>query len=150
MLFLKARAKQDKMKFQVSSSARGDIVETVQGINDIKVFKLEKHRLRRWYGIQNFLAKTSLNLLRIHNFNHTGTNIINQLRDVFIMFFAAMSVVEGQMTLGSMLAIQYIIGELNRKTNTLVHFVAESQEAKLSFDRLKKVMEAPDIETFVE
>lgn len=150
MLFLRARAKQDKMKFQVSSSARGDIVETVQGINDIKVFKLEEHRLRRWYGIQNFLAKTSLNLLRIHNINHTGTNIINQLRDVSIMFFAAMSVVDGKMTLGSMLAIQYIIGELNRKTNTLVHFVAESQEAKLSFDRLKKVMEAPDIEPFVE
>ena len=150
VLFLKAREKQDNRKFAASSRTRGDIVETVDGINDIKVNKLENHRLDNWQNIQNFLAQTSLKMLHIHNQNNSGTLIINQVRDIFIILFAALSVVKGQMTLGSMLAIQYIIGELNRKTNTLVHFVAEFQEAKLSFDRLKKVMEAPDVEPFID
>ncbi|MEM9849815.1 MAG: ATP-binding cassette domain-containing protein, partial [Bacteroidota bacterium] len=129
---------------------RADIVETVDGVNDIKVNKLEEHRMSNWRVVQNFLAQTSLKMLHIHNQNNGGTLIINQVRDIFIILFAALSVVEGSMTLGSMLAIQYIIGELNRKTNTLVQFVAEFQEAKLSFDRIKKVMEAPDVEPFVD
>jgi ATP-binding cassette subfamily B protein len=150
MLFLSKREEQDKRKFAGSSAVRGDIVEVVQGINDIKVNKLERDRLNRWDGIQHFLARTSLKLMAIHHQNNTGTLVINQVRDVFIILFAAISVVEGRMTLGSMLAVQYIIGELNRKTSTLVQFVAELQEAKLSFDRLKKIMEAPDVQPFID
>ncbi|MEM1327676.1 MAG: ATP-binding cassette domain-containing protein [Bacteroidota bacterium] len=150
ILFLKQREKQDKRKFSVSTTVRGDIVEVVQGINDIKVNKLENDRLSRWNSIQHFLAHTNLKLMAIHHQNNTGTLVINQVRDVFIILFAALSVVDGRMTLGSMLAVQYIIGELNRKTSTLVQFVAELQEAKLSFDRLKNVMEAPDIEPFID
>lgn len=149
VLFLKERGKQDQRKFAASTKVRGDIVEIVQGVNDIKVNKLEPYRLNQWEDVQQFLAKTSLEMIKIHHQNNTGTLVINQVRDVFIILFAALSVVEGTMTLGSMLAVQYIIGELNRKTNTLVQFVAELQEAKLSFDRLKTVMEAPDVEPFV-
>ncbi|MEM9849721.1 MAG: ABC transporter transmembrane domain-containing protein, partial [Bacteroidota bacterium] len=67
VMFLKAREKQDIRKFNASSRVRADIVETVDGVNDIKVNKLEEHRMSNWRVVQNFLAQTSLKMLHIHN-----------------------------------------------------------------------------------
>lgn len=137
--FLRYREKIDNRRFKIGSQMRSHLMEVLEGLIDIKVNNLETYKVNQWSQIQDKFAQNRLAILRIYQ-TYQGFNlIIGQLRDIFILFFAAMSVINGTMTLGAMLAIQYILGQLTKPTTDIMQFVQDWQDAKLSLERLSDV-----------
>ncbi len=137
--FLRYREKIDNERFKVGSEMRSQLMEVLEGLIDIKVNNLERYKVREWHDVQNQFALNRLLILRIYQIYQGFNFIIGQLRDIFILFFAATSVINGTMTLGAMLAIQYILGQLTKPTTDIMQFVQDWQDARLSLGRLEEV-----------
>ena len=137
--FLRFREKIDNERFKVGSRMRSHLMEVLEGLVDIKVNNLEKYKVEQWHEIQDKFAVNRLMILRIYQLYQGFNLIVGQLRDIFILFFAAMSVINGTLTLGAMLAIQYILGQLTKPTTDIMQFVQDWQDAKLSLERLSGV-----------
>ncbi len=137
--FLRFREKIDNERFKVGSRMRSHLMEVLEGLVDIKVNNLENYKVEQWHEIQDKFAVNRLMILRIYQLYQGFNLIVGQLRDIFILFFAAMSVINGTLTLGAMLAIQYILGQLTKPTTDIMQFVQDWQDAKLSLDRLSGV-----------
>jgi len=139
LFFLRYREKIDHERFRVGAKMRSELMEVMEGLIDIKVNNLEPYKLKKWQKVQDRFATNRLMLLRIYQFYQGFNLIVGQLRDIFILFFAALSVIKGSLSLGAMLAIQYILGQLNRPTTDIMQFVQDWQDAKLSLKRLSAV-----------
>lgn len=137
--FLRYREKIDHERFKVGSEMRSQLMEVLQGLVDIKVNNLERYKVNEWHDVQDRFAKNRLMILRIYQIYQGFNFFVGQLRDIFILFFAATSVIDGTMTLGAMLAIQYILGQLTKPTTDIMQFVQDWQDAKLSLGRLEEV-----------
>lgn len=144
--FLRYREKIDNERFIVSSEMRSQLLEVLEGLVDIKVNNLEPYKINKWSLIQDRFALNRLMILRIFQIYQGFNLIVGQLRNVFILFFAAYGVIEGKMTLGSMLAIQYILGQLTKPTTDIMQFVQDWQDAKLSLGRLSDVTQEAEKE----
>ena len=139
LIFMKKRRVVDYLAFQQLSDNQSSLIEIIQGIPEIKLQGSQlKHRWK-WANIQAKLFRTHIKSLSITQYQDAGAMSINQLKDILITFFAATSVLEGQLTLGMMLAIQYIIGQLNVPLQQLVEFIRSAQDAKISLERLNEV-----------
>jgi len=111
--------------------------------------KLQGSQLKRrwnWAGIQAKLFRTQMKSLSISQYQDAGALSINQLKDILITFFAAKLVLDGAMTLGMMLAIQFIIGQLNGPLQQLIGFIRSAQDAKISLERLSEIHAAENEE----
>lgn len=137
--FLRYREKIDNERFKVGARMRSHLMEVLEGLVDIKVNNLESYKVNQWHEIQDKFALNRLMILRIYQVYQGFNFITGQLRDVFILFFAATAVINGTMTLGAMLAIQYILGQLTKPTTDIMKFVQDWQDAKLSLARLSDV-----------
>ena len=109
MIFLKARAALDEERFKMSSTIRSEIIDIYSGIVDLKSNNQEEKRLESWHDVQGLYSNARLNLLRIAMMINIGTEGFAQLRDILILFIAAKATIAGTMTLGTLLAIQYIL-----------------------------------------
>ena len=148
LIFLKERKIADQLVFDVKSKIRSELLETSNGIADIKVNNKEWSRIISWNQMQNLHAATRLKLLRVHQIYKGFTLIVSRLRDIIIIFLSAKFVVDGTITLGAMLAIQYILGQLNTFAVTLTEFIEYGHDANLSMARLRKVMNEDQIEYY--
>ena len=146
LLFLKYRRKLDYMRFQESSSNQSNIVQLITGMQDIKLNNCEKQKRWAWESIQARLYKISIKGLTLEQVQQTGAMFINQSKNIMISFLAAKAVIDGDMTLGMMMAMQYIIGQLNAPLSQLIGFVQESQDAKISLERLNEIHDKEDEE----
>ena len=115
------------------------MIEIIQGMPEIKLQGSEVKRRSLWTQIQARLFRTQVSALAISQYQDAGALSINQIKDIVITFIAAKGVVEGHMTLGMMLAIQYIIGQLNAPLQQMVGFIRSAQDAKISMERLSEV-----------
>lgn len=139
MLFLKKRQEIDHQNFEHSANNRNTLIELIQGMQEIKLQNSEKKRRWQWTNIQSRLFHVSMKSLRITQYQDLGAGFITQLKDILISFFAAKAVIDGQMTLGMMLAVQYIIGQLNTPLAQLILFIRSAQDAQISLDRLGEI-----------
>lgn len=146
LLFLKRRRKLDYMRFQESSANQSNIVQLVTGMQDIKLNNCEKQKRWAWEAIQAKLYKISIKGLTLQQTQQVGGLFIDQSKNIFISFLAAKAVIDGDMTLGMMMAMQYIIGQLNAPVSQFIGFVQESQDAKISLERLNEIHEKEDEE----
>lgn len=146
LLFLKRRRKLDYMRFQEASANQSNIVQLVTGMQDIKLNNCEKQKRWAWEAIQAKLYKISIKGLTLQQTQQVGGLFIDQSKNVFISFLAALAVINGEMTLGMMMAMQYIIGQLNAPVSQFIGFVQESQDAKISLERLNEIHEKEDEE----
>ncbi len=138
-LFLKKRRDVDYERFRELSENQSTIIELIQGMQEIKLQNSEFKRRRHWTNIQAKLFKANIRSLAISQYQDAGATSINQLKDIFISFVAATAVIEGSMTLGMMLAIQYIVGQLNAPLQELIGFIRSAQDAKISLERLGEI-----------
>ena len=138
-VFLKMRKEVDYRAFQQLSDNNDSLIEIIQGMPEIKLQGSQLKRRWKWAGIQAKLFRTQMKALRISQYQDAGALSINQLKDIIITFFAATLVLEGEMTLGMMLAIQYIIGQLNAPLQQLIGFIRAAQDAKISLERLSEI-----------
>ena len=145
--FLKKRKEVDYQSFQQMSNNQDSLIEIIQGMPEIKLQSSEiKHRWK-WTVIQAKLFRTQIASLKISQFQDAGARAITQLKDILITVVAAKAVLDGHLTLGAMLAIQYIIGQLNGPLQQLVGFVRKAQDAHISLERLSEIHEATEEES---
>lgn len=139
LLFLKTRRKLDYMRFQEASSNQTSLVHLITGIQDIKLNNCEKTKRWEWERIQAKLFHISVKGLTLSQTQQVGGSFINQTKNVMISFIAASAVINGDMTLGMMMAMQYIIGQLNGPISQFISFVQALQDAKISLERLNEI-----------
>lgn len=138
-VFLKKRREIDYQNFEQLSENRNALIELIQGMQEIKLQNSEKKRRWQWANIQARLFRLSIKSMAISQYQDIGAGFISQLKDILISFFAAKAVIEGQMTLGMMLAVQYIIGQLNAPLQQMVNFIRSAQDAEISLERLGEI-----------
>ena len=144
--FLNMRKEVDYIAFQQMADNQDSLIEIVQGMPEIKLQGSQLKRRWKWATIQAQLFRTQMKSLSISQYQDAGALSINQLKDIIITFFAAKLVLNGQITLGMMLAIQYIIGQLNGPLQQLIGFIRSAQDAKISLERLSEIHNRPDEE----
>ena len=148
-LFMKKRRELDFKRFAQLADNQSNLIQIITGMQEIKLNNCEKQKRWEWEKIQAKLFRVNIKSLALSQYQQIGSVFINQVKDIFISFIAARAVVEGQMTLGIMLAVQYIIGQLNSPIEQLIGFAHATQDAKISLERLgeihlKKDEESPD------
>ncbi|PJB13287.1 MAG: ABC transporter ATP-binding protein [Flavobacteriales bacterium CG_4_9_14_3_um_filter_40_17] len=146
VFFLKNRKHLDYSKFQQQSQNQGSIYELINGVQEIKLNGFEAYKRKEWEKIQLKLFNVNLKILKLDQFQLIGFEFINQLKNIFVTFIAAREVILNNITLGAMLAISYIIGQLNSPVNQLVDFFRTLQDARLSLARLNEVQNIEDEE----
>ena len=138
-IFLKKRKEIDYQNFEQLAENRNVLIELIQGMQEIKLQSSEKKRRWQWTHIQARLFRLSIRSLAISQYQDVGASFISQLKDILISFIAAKAVIEGEMTLGMMLAVQYIIGQLNAPLQQMVNFIRSAQDAEISLERLGEI-----------
>lgn len=108
-------------------------------MQEIKLQGSQFKRRWKWTEIQARLFRVQISGLAISQYQEAGASFINQLKDIIITVLAATAVVKGELTLGMMLAIQYIIGQLNAPLQQLVTFIRAAQDAQISLERLGEI-----------
>ncbi|WP_316847131.1 peptidase domain-containing ABC transporter [Pedobacter psychrodurus] len=144
--FLRLRKKLDWNFFELSARDQSMWIETINGIQDIKINNYEKAKRWKWENIQARLYKTNIRMQRINNGQNLGAQFIDNLKNLIITLFCARAVIAGEMTFGVMISTQIIIGMLNAPIQQFVQFVISAQTAKISFLRLNEIHKLEDEE----
>jgi ATP-binding cassette, subfamily B, bacterial len=146
VLFLRQRRKLDYKNFALASQTQSNIVQMVQGMQEIKLANAEILKRWEWERLQVRSFRLSMRGLALGQWQQAGAFFINEGKNIFITFLAATAVINGQLTLGGMVAMQYIIGQLNSPVEQLVQFLQQWQDAKISLERLGEIHQTPDEE----
>lgn len=146
LLFLKRRRKLDYMRFQEASANQSNSVQLIGGMQDIKLNNCEKQKRWDWERIQARLFKVSVKSLSLGQAQEVGGTFIDQTKNILISFLAAKSVISGDMTLGMMMSLQYIMGQLNAPISQFISFVQATQDASISLERLGEIHDMKDEE----
>lgn len=144
ILFLKRREKLDYKRFSAVSQEQSKVFELINGMQEIKLHNAEKQKRWGWEYVQAQLFKVSIKSLLLEQTQNIGSNFINELKNIIIIFLSAKLVIDGQITLGMMLAITSIVGSLNGPIIQLIEFIREIQDAKISLARLSEIHEKED------
>jgi ATP-binding cassette, subfamily B, bacterial len=146
IFFLKKRKQLDYKKFEVASKEQSITIQLVQGMQEIKLNGVEKSMRWTWEKLQSKLFKLNTKGLFLNQLQQAGAFFINEGKNIIITFLSAKAVIDGQMTLGTMLAVQYIIGQLNSPIEQMINFLQAWQNAKISMDRLNEIHNIEDEE----
>lgn len=139
LFFLKMRKEVDFLKFKELSENQNTLIELIRGMQEIKLQNSEVKHRRKWTNVQAKLFHANIRSLSITQYQDIGANGISYIKDILISFLAAKAVIDGQMTLGMMLAVQYIVGQLNAPLRQLIAFVRQAQDAQISLERLEEI-----------
>lgn len=144
--FLKKRRELDFKKFEISTKNKNKVVQLIMGMQEIKLHNSEVQKRWEWERIQAALFKWNVKTLALGQYQQTGVFFFNEGKNILITLLAAVAVVNNEMTLGTMLAIQYIMGQLNSPVEQLVQFIQNAQDAKISLERFAEIHNLDDDE----
>ncbi|WP_133574810.1 peptidase domain-containing ABC transporter [Pedobacter metabolipauper] len=145
--FLKKRRDLDFKRFDISSKNQSSIVQLISGMQEIKLNNCEQQKRWEWESLQAGLFKFSIKSLSLGQVQQSGAFFINEGKNIIITFLVAKAVIDGQLTLGGMMAIQYIIGQMNSPIEQLLGFIQSLQDAKISLERLNEIHQISDEES---
>ncbi len=145
-LFLRKRRKLDYKQFEKHGEEQSKVIELIGAMQEIKLHNAERHHRWKWEELQIELFRLSVKNLALEQYQTTGAGLINELKNILITIFAALLVVNGEITLGMLLAISYITGQLNGPINRLVGFIYSYQDARIALERLSEIHNKPDEE----
>lgn len=137
--FLKKRKELDYKRFGVAAQEQSTVIQLIQGMQEIKLQGCEKQIQHNWERLQDQLFELKVKGQNIDQWQQSGALVIHESKNILITFLCAKAVVEGQLTLGTMLAIQYIIGQLNSPLEQLIDLVKNWQNAKISMERMNEI-----------
>ena len=138
-LFLRLRRKVNYQNFDLSAKENTASLQLVQGMQELKLNSAEHIKRWEWENIQASIVKLSFKNLSYSQVQQAGAIFINEGKNIVITFMVAGMVIRGQLTLGAMLAVQYIIGQLNGPIDQFVGFIQAAQDAKISLERLNDI-----------
>ena len=145
-LFMKRRAELDHKSFAQNSANQSNVIQLVTGMQEIKLNACEQQKRWEWERIQAKLFRLQIKGLALGQYQDSGALLINQSKNIIITALVAKLVIDGQMTLGMMMAVQYIVGQLNSPVDQLISFFRQTQDAQLSLERLSEVHDRDDEE----
>lgn len=152
-LFMSYRRKLNYQTFEISAKANNATIQLIQGMQEIRLNNAEQLKRWEWENIQVGVFKLGFKSLNYGQIQSAGGLFINQGKDIFISYMVAQMVVSGQLTFGTMLAIQYIIGSLSGPVSQFINLSQSIQDAKISMERLNEVHsmedEEPSDKTFI-
>jgi ATP-binding cassette subfamily B protein len=140
-LFMTKRRELDFKRFMKMSANQGKIIQIISGIEEIKLNNAERDKRWEWENVQSALFKINIRGLSLNQYQMAGGVLINEIKNIIITFLAASAVVTGEMTLGMMLAVSYILGQLNGPIEQMIDFLRSTQDAKISLERLGEIHE---------
>jgi ATP-binding cassette, subfamily B, bacterial len=146
-LFMKPRAKLDNIRFKEMSASNSKLINIINGMQEIKLTQSELSKRWDWENHQASLFGLKVKGLGLIQYQSAGATFINEVMNILITIVAAAAVIKGNMTLGMMLAVQFIIGQMNVPVNQIIGFFRMSQDAKMSLDRLAEVHNMEDEES---
>lgn len=138
-VFLKKRKVLDYELFEQQAKNQNKTYQFITSMQEIKLQGCERRRRWEWEDVQADLFIVQMKSLKLQQTQEAGSVFINELKNIFITILAATAVISGQMTLGMMLAVQYIIGQLNSPVEQLMSFIYSLQDVKISLDRINEV-----------
>jgi ATP-binding cassette subfamily B protein len=147
-LFMKRRRELDFKRFSKLSENQSKLIQIINGMQEIKLNNYEKEKRWEWERVQASLFKVSVKSLSLQQYQDAGSVFINETKNILIIIISATAVVNGELTLGMMLAIQYIIGQLNSPLRQLISFMHNAQDAKMSLERLAEIHDKKDESEF--
>ncbi len=142
-VFLNRRKILDQKEFVLNSKNQNILNEMVLGMSEIKINQSENFQRTKWENLQHDVFERNKKALKLSQYQMIGAGFISQLKNILITGFAAFSVIDGDLTLGMMLAISFIVGQMNSPFDQLLYFIEISQDAKLSLERIAEVHTKP-------
>lgn len=137
--FLNKRKVLDYQLFEVQSISQNRTYQFITNIPEIKLQDCERRRRWEWEDSQADLFSVQMKSMKLQQTQEAGSIFINEIKNILITVFAATAVIDGQITLGAMLAIQYIVGQLNSPVEQLMQFVYSLQDVKISLERINEI-----------
>ena len=139
VFFLKRRRELDYKRFQRMSESQHHLYELIFGMQEIKLNNCEMRKRWEWEQNQAKLYGVSIKSLALGQYQQVGSVFFNQLKNILISFISAKSVIAGEMSLGMMLSVSYIIGQMNSPVEQLLQFIRSAQDAHISLSRLGEI-----------
>ncbi|GEO02905.1 ABC transporter ATP-binding protein [Adhaeribacter aerolatus] len=139
LVFMRRRRDLDYKLFDQMAANQSNLIQLISGMQEIKLQNCERQKRWEWERIQAALFKVSIKTLALNQYQESGSIFINEAKNIFITYMAAKAVINGEITLGMMLAVQSIIGQLNAPINEMINFIRASQDAKISLERLGEI-----------
>lgn len=146
LAFMKYRRELDHKRFRISSENQTYMVEMIQSMQDIKLNNAQKQKRWGWEALQAKLFKFRVESLALLQYQSVGSIAINQIKSILITYIAAKAVIDGDITLGGMMATQYIVGMVSDPVESLLGFMQSYQDAKISLERLNEIYESEEEE----
>jgi ATP-binding cassette subfamily B protein len=137
--FFKQRKEVDYARFYNRGSNQDNINEIILGMQDIRLNNLEHHKINNWYLKQEEQNALAVKMFKIDRRQSIGSLIFGQLENIVISFFTALAVINGKMTLGMMMSINLIVGQLKGTISQFIMFMQSYQEASISLNRLMEI-----------
>ncbi len=148
LAFMKYRRELDHKRFKIASENQTYMVEMIQSMQDIKLNNAQKQKRWGWEALQAKLFKFKVESLALSQYQSVGSMAINQAKGILITYISAKAVIDGDITLGGMMAIQYIVGMVSNPVESLLGFMQSYQDAKISLERLNEIYETEEEEDF--
>lgn len=145
--FLKKRKELDFKRFDISAKNQSVIVQLINGIQEIKLNNCEEEKRFKWEDIQADLFHFNIRSLKLGQAQQVGAFFINEGKNILITFLAAQAVIDGNLTLGAMMAIQFVVGQTNTPVEQMVGFIQQMQDARISLERLNEIHSLKDEES---
>lgn len=145
--FLRRRKVLDYELFEKQAINQNKTYQFITSMQEIKLQDCERRRRWEWEDVQADLFGVQMKALKLQQTQEAGSIFINEVKNIVITVLAATAVIHGQMTLGMMLAVQYIIGQLNSPVEQLMGFIYSLQDVKISLERINEVHRAKDEES---
>ena len=146
LYFMSFRRTLDIKRFNVAATEQSNVVQLIQGMQEIKLNNCERRKRWEWERIQLKLYKINLKSLQLGQTQQLGSLFFSRMINILITFIAAKTVVEGSMTLGMMMSLTYIIGQVSAPIQDFIIFAQSFQDAKISIERLNEVHQKEDEE----
>ena len=150
LAFMKYRRDLDIKRFAQASNEQSNLFQLITGMQEIKLNNCETEKRWEWERIQVKLFKISIKGLALGQYQQLGSVFFNQTTNILISFLAARAVVSGEMTLGMMMSLTYIVGQLTSPIEQFIGFARSFQDAKISLERLGEIHQREDEEQTLE
>ncbi|MBK9246800.1 MAG: peptidase domain-containing ABC transporter [Ignavibacteria bacterium] len=145
-IFMRKRAELDYKRFAKMSENQSSLIQLINGMQEIKLNTIETEKRWEWERLQANLFQITVKSLSLGQYQQAGLLFINELKNIIITFLAANEVIHGNMTLGMMMSVSYIIGALNSPIDQLLGFFSTAQDARLSLERIREIHTKDDEE----
>lgn len=147
LAFMRKRRDLDNKRFVELSNNQSNLIQMISGMSEIKMNNCERQKRWEWGHTQALLFKLNIKGLNLSQYQMSGAMFINEIKNILITVVAAKAVINDELTLGMMLSVTYIIGQLDGPLGQLVGFLQSAQDAKISLERMGEIYDHPDEES---